>query len=54
MEAVPFGEGVERSERFFLERRESPPSLIQGSVKTEGENMELLEESETTFQAFQA
>lgn len=54
MEAVPFGEGVEGSERFFLERTESPPSLIQGSVKTEGENMELLEESETTFQAFQA
>ena len=51
MEAVPFGEGVEGSERFLLERTEIPPSLIQGSVRTEGENMRLLEKSETTFQS---
>lgn len=44
MEAVRFGEGVEGSERFLPERTEIPPSLIQRSVITEGENVGLLEE----------
>lgn len=51
MEAVHSREGVEGSERFLPERTEIPFSLIQRSVITEGENVGLLEESETTFQA---
>ena len=54
MEAVHSREGVEGSERFLPERTEIPFSLIQRSVITEGENVGLLEESETTFQAWQS